>query len=136
MPFILAFKKIPIDVRCKIDEADNMRHIVCLIDFPTHINRYHFQSQIKGMVKWERNIRVKTHCDMDIVDFPYDSQSCPIVVSSQDNSNEYLKLSSDKWNRLNQVPEKQKIVTPNDTNTIKVSHQPSTLHQHYTNIKA
>ena len=82
------------------------------------------------MVKWERNIRVKTHCDMDIVDFPYDSQSCPIVVSSQDNSNEYLKLSSDKWNRLNQVPEKQKIVSPNDTNTIKVSHQPPTLHQH------
>ena len=81
-------------------------------------------SQIKGLVKWERNIRVKTSCDMDIVDFPYDSQSCPIVVSSQDNSNEYLILSTRKWNRINNVQENVKDVTPTDINTIKVSAKP------------
>ena len=75
----------------------------------------------KGLVKWARNIRVKTSCDMDIVDFPYDSQSCPIIVSSQDNSNEFLKLSTRKWNRINKVQENDKDVTPTDINTIKVS---------------
>ena len=58
---------------------------------------------------------------MDIVDFPYDSQSCPIIVSSQDNSNEFLKLSTRKWNRLNNVQENEIDVTQTEIDTIKVS---------------
>ena len=75
----------------------------------------------EGVVKWARNIRVKTDCEMNIVDFPYDSQSCPITISSQDNSNEFLKMSTRKWNRLNDVDENDISVSPTDINTIKVS---------------
>ena len=77
---------------------------------------------IQGLVKWARNIRVKTSCEMDIVNFPYDSQTCPITISSQDNSNEFLKLSTRKWNRLNGVNENQTDVSPSAINTIKVSY--------------
>ena len=58
---------------------------------------------------------------MDIKSFPYDSQACPIRISSQDNSNEYLKLSTRKWNRLNNVNENETNVNPNDIDTVKVS---------------
>ena len=75
----------------------------------------------EGMVKWARNIRVRTDCEMNIVDFPYDSQSCPITISSQDNSNEFLKMSTRKWNRLNDVDENEISVSPTDIDTIKVS---------------
>ena len=75
----------------------------------------------KGLVKWARNVRVKTSCEMDIKSFPYDSQACPITISSQDNSNEYLKLSTRKWNRLNNVDENETVVIPNDIDTVKVS---------------
>ena len=80
-----------------------------------------FQKPNEGLVKWARNIRVKTSCEMDIVNFPYDSQSCPITISSQDNSNEFLKLSTRKWNRLNNVDENQVDVRPTDIDTVKVS---------------
>ena len=72
-------------------------------------------------MKWARNVRVKTSCEMNIVNFPYDSQACPITISSQDNSNEYLKLSTRKWNRLNKVNENETSVIPNDIDTVKVS---------------
>lgn len=75
----------------------------------------------KGLVKWARNVRVKTSCEMNIVNFPYDSQACPITISSQDNSNEYLKLSTRKWNKLNNVNENETSVIPNDIDTVKVS---------------
>ena len=58
---------------------------------------------------------------MDIVDFPYDSQSCSITISSQDNSNEFMKLSTRKWNRINNVDENDITVFPNEVDTIKVS---------------
>ena len=58
---------------------------------------------------------------MNIVNFPYDSQACPITISSQDNSNEFLKLSTRKWNRLNNVNENETNVIPNDIDTVKVS---------------
>ena len=76
---------------------------------------------MKGLVKWARNIRVKTSCDMDIVNFPYDVQSCPITISSQDNSNEFLKLSTRKWNRINNVKEDEIDVRPSDIDTVKVN---------------
>ena len=79
------------------------------------------KAKFKGLVKWERSIRVRTSCVMNIVYFPYDSQSCPIVVSSQDNSNEFLILSTRKWNRMNNVPEDEKDVIPTDIDTIQVS---------------
>ena len=63
---------------------------------------------------------------MDIVNFPYDSQSCPITISSQDNSNEFLKLSTRKWNRLNGVNENETDVSPSAINTIKVSYSSGT----------
>ena len=75
------------------------------------------------MVKWARNIRVKTSCEMDIVNFPYDVQSCPITISSQDNSNEFLKLSTRKWNRINNVDENEIDVRPSDIDTVKVNFQ-------------
>ena len=78
-------------------------------------------AQSKGLVKWARNIRVKTNCDMDIANFPYDTQSCPITISSQDNSNEFLTLVTRKWNRLNNIDEDQMKVKPNGTITIEVS---------------
>ena len=74
------------------------------------------------MVKRARNVRVKTSCEMNIVNFPYDSQACPITISSQDNSNEFLKLSTRKWNRLNNVNENETNVIPNDIDTVKVSY--------------
>ena len=76
------------------------------------------------MVKWARNVRVKTSCEMNIVNFPYDTQACPITISSQDNSNEYLKLSTRKWNRLNNVNENETNVIPTDIDTVKVSFLP------------
>ena len=80
-----------------------------------------FLKLMKGLVKWARNIRVKTSCDMDIVNFPYDVQSCPITISSQDNSNEFLKLSTRKWNRINNVKEDEIDVRPSDIDTVKVN---------------
>ena len=58
---------------------------------------------------------------MDIANFPYDTQSCPITISSQDNSNEFLTLVTRKWNRLNNIDEDKMKVEPNGITTIKVS---------------
>ena len=83
-------------------------------------NNCHSKPRLKGVVKWHRNLRVKTSCEMEIKNFPYDIQSCPITLSSQDNSNEFLLLSTRKWNRVNNVNEDSNKVEPKDITTIKV----------------
>ena len=68
-----------------------------------------------GELGWHRNFRVRTSCPVNIGNFPYDIQICPLKIASFDNSNDYLRLRTQRWNRLNDVDPNQRFVRPNNT---------------------
>ena len=83
-----------------------------------------------GDLEWVRNFRlslnfcfrfvnfknrVKTSCSVNIRNFPYDSQTCPLTFASMDNSNEFLQLRTIRWNHINNVTIGQRNVEPNST---------------------
>ena len=72
-----------------------------------------------GDLEWIRNFRVRTSCPVNIGNFPYDIQTCPLTFASFDNSNTYLRLRTQRWNRINDVDPDQRYVKPNKTEKFK-----------------
>lgn len=69
----------------------------------------------QGEISWQRNFRVRTSCPVSIGNFPYDVQKCPLMFASLDNSNTFLRLRTQRWNRINGVDEDQRYVKPKNT---------------------
>lgn len=75
-----------------LNQVGGMDEMFSVTDWPVVLAEDAFKKETGVNVLWSRRLNVKTHCGVTMANFPFDVQSCPILIGAWASSKRQLVL--------------------------------------------